>query len=170
MPELIEAYPDAKVVISQRDFEKWYTSYQNTVAKRGQSWKLYALGFLDPFFLGKWNPMVGMMMGGLWGEKGTEDKENMREKYNALHDEVRRIVPKDKLLEYRLGDGWGPLCKFLGKEVPKESFPFVNESTEFGERIQIIEEMATKRAIKNVALIAGAIALPSMWYFGLLQR
>ena len=170
MPELIEAYPDAKVVISQRDFEKWYTSYSNTVGKRVKSWKLFALGFVDPFFLGKWNPMVGAMMAGLFGDKGISDKENMREKYNALHDEVRRVVPKDRLLEYHLGDGWGPLCKFLGKEVPKESFPFVNETAEFEERVHVIEKTAIKRVVRNAAPIAGAMALASAWYFGLFQR
>ena len=170
MPELIEAYPDAKVIISQRDFDKWYTSYYNTVEKRGKNWKLFALTLVDPFFLGKWSPMVGAMTIGLFGEKGTSDKENMREKYTALHDEVRQIVPKDRLLEYHLGDGWDPLCKFLGKEVPKQSFPFVNETAEFRERIQIIEKKAIRRVVKNVAPIAGAMALASAWYFGLFKR
>jgi sulfotransferase family protein len=26
-------------------------------------------------------------------------------------------------LEYRVGQGWKPLCEFLGKDVPEEDFP-----------------------------------------------
>lgn len=31
---------------------------------------------------------------------------------------VKEVVPKDRLLVYRLGEGWGPLCQFLGVPVP----------------------------------------------------
>ena len=32
------------------------------------------------------------------------------------------------MLEFRVTDGWGPLCAFLGKKVPEAEFPHVNES------------------------------------------
>ena len=47
------------------------------------------------------------------------------EEYN---DSVRKAVPKDQLLEMRLSDGWGPLCRFLDKPIPDEPFPHVNEA------------------------------------------
>jgi hypothetical protein len=37
------------------------------------------------------------------------------------------VVPKDNLLEFRAVDGWAPLCKFLGKEIPDEPYPRINE-------------------------------------------
>lgn len=37
------------------------------------------------------------------------------------HNEYcRSVVPKDRLLEYQTGEGWKPLCDFLGKEVPHD--------------------------------------------------
>ena len=27
---------------------------------------------------------------------------------------------------YRIGEGWEPICKFLGKPIPKEPFPHMN--------------------------------------------
>lgn len=39
---------------------------------------------------------------------------------------IRGLVPKERLLEWSADEGWEPLCKFLGKEVPKQSFPRVN--------------------------------------------
>lgn len=41
---------------------------------------------------------------------------------------MRNLVPKERLLEVELGSGWEPLCKFLGKPIPKEPFPHVNEA------------------------------------------
>jgi hypothetical protein len=35
----------------------------------------------------------------------------------TLGDEVRRHVPADRLLEFKVTDGWEPLCRFLGIDV-----------------------------------------------------
>ena len=37
-------------------------------------------------------------------------------------------------------EGWGPLCKFLGKEVPDEPFLFVNETEDLNKarRVMVI--------------------------------
>jgi len=40
-------------------------------------------------------------------------------------------APKDKLLVYRVSEGWNPLCKFLGVDVPKQPFPHRNKSGSF---------------------------------------
>ncbi|KAJ7828337.1 hypothetical protein B0H14DRAFT_3144249 [Mycena olivaceomarginata] len=38
-----------------------------------------------------------------------------------------RVFPKDKLLEFEVKDGWGPLCAFLGKDIPAMDFPNTND-------------------------------------------
>lgn len=48
--------------------------------------------------------------------------------YEEHNERVRALVPKDNLLEFNPKDGWGPLCAFLGKNVPAEDFPKVNET------------------------------------------
>ena len=65
------------------------------------------------------------------GPKATEDF------YNRWNAEVRRHVPKDRLLEFSVKEGWEPLCKFLnvphpGKDV---AFPRLNDQAEFRARI-----------------------------------
>ncbi len=37
---------------------------------------------------------------------------------------VRSLVPPEKLLEFQPGDGWGPLCEFLGQEIPPDNQPY----------------------------------------------
>ena len=47
--------------------------------------------------------------------------------YNNWVEDVKRTVPKDRLLIFRVQEGWEPLCKFLGKLIPNEPFPHVND-------------------------------------------
>ncbi|MCJ1321788.1 hypothetical protein MMC15_007133 [Xylographa vitiligo] len=169
MPELIEAYPNAKVIVSMRDPDKWYTSLMATVGKRSFNLKLLFLGLCDHFFLSRFNPCARSMMTGMYGND-LKDAEYVKKRYLEFHEEVRQLVPEHKRLEYHLGDGWEPLCKFLGKDVPKTEFPFINESREYGERVKLIEKHAVRRVMLNVAPIAGVIALASTYYFGLLSR
>jgi hypothetical protein len=42
---------------------------------------------------------------------------------------IRGLVPKERLLEWYIDDGWEPLCKFLGKPVPGVEFPHANAAT-----------------------------------------
>ena len=62
-------------------------------------------------------------------------QRNTRKTYFAYYDEIRRIVPPESRLEYKLGDGWEPLCEFLGKEVPNVPFPRVNDREEHQARV-----------------------------------
>ena len=47
-------------------------------------------------------------------------------KYKAHNAAVKALVPKERLLIYRIGDGWEPICKFLGKPIPDVPFPHKN--------------------------------------------
>lgn len=58
-----------------------------------------------------------------------------------------RLGREKDLLEWRVEDGWGPLCKFLGKEVPSEPFPTANDRDAFKKR----EEQVTKMVMARVA-------------------
>jgi hypothetical protein len=51
--------------------------------------------------------------------------------YEAHNEEVRRTVAAGHLVEWRPGDGWGPLCEMLKVPVPDEPFPHVNRAAEF---------------------------------------
>ena len=59
------------------------------------------------------------------------DREHAISVYERHNEEVKRSVPEEKLLVYEVKEGWEPLCRFLGKEVPDEPFPRVNDRVEF---------------------------------------
>ena len=52
----------------------------------------------------------------------------MREAHNAA---VLREVPPERLLVFKVSEGWEPLCRFLGVDIPSTDFPRVNDAGSF---------------------------------------
>ncbi len=84
------------------------------------------------------------LMTGVFG--GRERFETTgKETYVKMLEEVRSLVPEDRRLEYRMGEGWERLCAFLGQDVPEGDFPRVNESENFLERVGVMKRAAFER-------------------------
>jgi hypothetical protein len=131
--ELLELYPDAKVVLVHRNPQRWWESCQPILKNDSLLTRFLYIplpglrwyGYLGPCYA-EWfmtilgpgaNPSAGASVLG----PGFMDK-------HAGY--IRRVVPKERLLEMELGQGWGPLCEFLGKPTPKDvPFPMLNEAT-----------------------------------------
>ncbi len=122
--ELMHAYPNAKVLLTVRDPEKWYESVSKTIYHvPGQN--------PDPT-----RPLHRNMVDALiW--QGTfdgrfEDKEYAIAVFLRHIEEVKQYVAQEKLLVYNVKEGWKPLCAFLGVEVPAEKpFPHDNDRASF---------------------------------------
>jgi hypothetical protein len=139
--ELIKVYPDAKVLLSTRDPEKWRTSMEQTVwaFRNGDSTMRLlseARANVDPH----WAGFIEMIDGLLWEGDGdlVDCKDNADGLPGAMErwtEEVKANVPADRLLVWDVTQGWEPLCEFLELPVPQDPFPNVNDSKEFVERI-----------------------------------
>jgi len=126
-PELCEAFPDAVVLLSVRESaEAWWTSASRTilqVAGRADvppdeaDWFAMYLAFLEHRFTPRW-----------WDPAAAMDA------YTTHNDAVRARVPPARLVEWRPGDGWDPLCAGLGVPAPAEPFPRTNSTAEFRAR------------------------------------
>jgi hypothetical protein len=128
--QLIKVYPEAKVVIVRRDFEKWYPSFCEGILD-------LAFSFQATFLIWCVLPLIGNRAGaamqktlsGFFGaNSGPGIKANARRVYDEYFARIEELVPPENRLEYRLGSGWGPLCAFLGRDAPAAEFPFVNEA------------------------------------------
>ena len=62
---------------------------------------------------------------------GSLDKAHAIQVFNSHNEDVRRSVPREKLLVYESGEGWEPLCDFLGVPVPAAPYPKVNTTCDF---------------------------------------
>ena len=49
--------------------------------------------------------------------------------FEAHYAAVRATVPADRLLEWTVADGWGPLCAALDVPVPDDPFPASTPAT-----------------------------------------
>src|SRR5579862_2437490 len=119
--ELAEAYPDAKVILTERDPDTWFESTQATIfADRGP---------MDPE--APFPRMVRKVVYDLFDGR-IHDREHAISIFNAHNAEVRATIPPERLLIYEVAQGWAPLCDFLGVPVPDGSMPKVNTREQFG--------------------------------------
>jgi hypothetical protein len=160
--ELASAHPDAKVILTVRDPERWYASTLATIFTFSSR-----VRDDDPPSTRVRQLLLRSVMPGMreglrfiddlvW--QGTFDGR-FREREYALRvfDEhnhaVQETIPTDKLLVFDVKQGWEPLCQFLGVSVPAgEPFPHLNDASSMQMRTWLRERY------RGVALRAGAIA------------
>lgn len=163
--ELIDAYPDAKVILVERDLESWHRSWCGLVEGAFQPF-LKVLEITDPWWHGRIQ-QVGMtwMATQLRARNLDQAKSNAKEVYREHYTMIRKIVPEGKLCEYRLGSGWKPLCEFLGKPVPDVPFPQLNESQSISMVFQVMGKKAMRNSIRNAIVVFGALAIAWFVFF-----
>ncbi len=160
--DLVAAYPEAKVILVEREIESWYRSFDTNVIAAQWSLMISFVSELDPWFL---RPVrrCHRRWATTWMESHSqaEMREKARRAYRDHYAIVRRVTPKSRLLEYQLTDGWRPLCDFLDKPVPDVPFPRVNDSEALQELLAII----IKRGLYNAFMRTVRFTLPLAVYF-----
>lgn len=114
-PELLAAYPDAKVILNVRpDADAWHRSINKTIVQEvDQSWTLWWMRWFSGEFYWLWDLYMTNGYPALFRSTTTTDgiQRNGKWVYRDHCNMVRGMVPKDKLLEWSVEDGWEPLCK-----------------------------------------------------------
>jgi hypothetical protein len=125
--DLITHWPDAKVILTDRDPESWYDSMSRTIIPGTLlgRWK-----DADPVNRDASEMIYKLVLQGLL-EGRYDDRAFCIERFLSNREEVIATVPTDRLFVFRTADGWGPLCKFLDVPVPDEPFPRTNSAAEF---------------------------------------
>ncbi len=152
--ELMGKYPDAKVLLSLRDSERWHSSVLESIY----------LGYLVPRWM-EIMPSVGpflkltrtMVWEGLF-EGRLPDKQFAISIYEAHNAEVQKVVPSEKLLIFNAKDGWEPLCAFLGVPVPEgEPFPHLNDKAEARRNFIILRTMGYVLPLVGLGIVGALI-------------
>lgn len=135
--QLADYYPTSKVILTVRNPEKWYDSVYETIFSfdPGPALKLKML-LTMPFSPISRNlfQVIRLNDQSIWKkhfEGNFKNKGYTIQKFNDHIEEVKRAIPKDRLLVFEVKDGWQPLCNFLNKEVPNEDFPKSNAKEGF---------------------------------------
>ena len=130
--ELAAKYPDAKIILTTRDADRWFESVTATVMSPQHRARLEGDPAMAEFF------RLTVFTADLESRLG--DRDRMVEYFNAWNQAVIDEVPADRLLVYMPGDGWEPLCEFLDVPVPPEPYPRVNSREEMTERTGQLDE------------------------------
>ncbi|KPM34301.1 hypothetical protein AK830_g12271 [Neonectria ditissima] len=173
-PELAEAYPEAKVVILNRDPEQWYDSVLNSIyaLQPKTAWRklnmLYCL-VLDTHVGYMFAYSKSLRANVLRYDHG-KDKEKAMAWYKAQYEEFHERIPADRCLDYTITEGWKPLCDFLDVPVPmvedeatgkmvEAPFPRLNDRAMFQGQANKMFRRSTARANGNLLSAVGKLAL-----------
>jgi hypothetical protein len=123
--DLMAVYPDAKVILTVRDPESWHTSIMNTLYQASRKFRRYTriVPSLHQFL----TSMEKVVWQGTFHNR-VEDKLYAMQVFNRHIEEVKRVVPKERLLVFEARHGWEPLCLFLNVPVPIDKpYPHKNK-------------------------------------------
>jgi Sulfotransferase domain len=159
--ELMEEYPEAKVLLTVRDPERWYESTAATIHNVQRRFSKV------PRFMKRFLPAISnvgqMIQAVVWD--GTfhgnfVNKDQAISIFNRHIEEVQRYVPAERLLVYTVKEGWEPLCAFLGVEVPADKpFPHLNDRENFAVD-RVIRRNRMRLSLAGALLIAvGVLAV-----------
>ena len=120
--DLIDMYPEAKVILTHRESKGWYKSIHSTLYQ-------FISTRSDKVASQQLDMATAMVMNDTFdGRLGEEDYAiEVYEKHNEL---VKATVPPERLLVFDVREGWAPLCEFLEVPVPEGDFPRTNSSEE----------------------------------------
>lgn len=144
--ELVDAFPEAKVILTVRDPERWFESAFKTIfrfpmrrhsrlqrAVFAMAGKIHPPSAEVPLMIDKvlWDRVFdGRVFDGRDG-----DRDYAIERFHQHNEEVKAYVAPERLLVFDVAEGWKPLCEFLGLPVPEEPFPRINDAAEFNRGI-----------------------------------
>lgn len=165
--QLMEHYPDAKVILTVRDPERWYESTQNTIYAIGKLTSSPPMSWLTSVFAPhrrRITALTGRLAwDGLFGGR-FEDRQHTIDVFKRYNADVQRRVPTERLLVYDVKQGWEPLCTFLDVPIPQNKpFPHLNDTASFRKAIRAIQTI-------NYGLRAGVVALAVLATLGIIRR
>ena len=109
-------YPGSKFILTVRDTETWWRSYQNHITTRGARADIREIRRIIYGF-----------------DEDLQDRQAYVDRYEGHNEAVRHYFagrPNDLLvLDWEKEHGWPELCRFLGKKEPKQPLPHANAGT-----------------------------------------
>lgn len=130
--ELVAHYPDAKVVLTIRDSERWYESVHSTIYQA----MIQSIDADNPVFERQREMANKIILEDTFGGR-FQDRAHAIGIYEQHNETVQKTLPSSRLLTYQVADGFGPLCQHLGVATPDAEFPHVNSTEEFRDRFGI---------------------------------
>lgn len=153
--ELMDIYPQARVILTVREPQQWYTSTSKTIYSVMNRFPLNRSGGWIPLL----NSLIVMLNRLIWD--GTfhgrfTDQQHALRVFEDHIAEVQRQVPPENLLVYQINQGWEPLCRFLGVPEPEGiPFPHLNDRQAYLRKVRLLT-LGLLGGMSGAAFLAGA--------------
>ena len=166
--KFMEWNPDAKVILTVRDspeefakstMEAFFPEKKDPWLQR-KFWEMIRnLGSPEHFY---W--MIEYLKEFHGQDMSQPNLESFTLRYTDWVKKIMNTVPPEKLLVYNVKEGWDPLCKFLGMDVPDHPFPRKNNRLEKNEADR---ELFVNSTMKKVGkIIAFVLVIAVAIFFG----
>lgn len=159
---LMEHYPDARVILTVRDAERWYESTRRTIYAISTLTMSPPVVWLLPWLAPRPYRVAAMSTRLIWDQLfggHFTDRQHAINVFTRSNADVQRRVPPERLLVYDVKQGWEPLCMFLGVAVPDDTpFPHLNDTAQFRRLIHRI-----RAVVYGVPMVVVALAMGAAW-------
>jgi hypothetical protein len=175
--ELLAAYPDAKVILTHRNFDTWYKYGRFSIQRNISSMadivrsclETCERRFAHPLTKGLIPITKFLRMHSQWTRPAFKRSweilfdgdfpKNAKMGYERHYEHVRSLVPQDRLLEYYVKDGWEPLCKFLHVDHPEVEFPRGNTTETLNKRFGAALKLTLTAVFLRLAVLGVGVML-----------
>lgn len=148
---LAAAYPDAKILLTDRDPERWWDSHVQMFelgAQFNQEFTDEQRRWAEESGFARMQTVLSTIVSETFDGR-VFDKAHCLRVFQRHYEHVQRTVPPGRLLVYRVQDGWDPLCRFLDVAVPDEPFPHVNTRDNLLPNIRTAMQLARSQTTKE---------------------
>ena len=127
---LYRKYPDAKYILTVRNVDEWFTSFQGLYERQ----LMKCMGLLNPG--DEPNEIGKSLISAFTHIYGTEilDEAIYKGRFLKYNREIANFFDSEKnnnllVMNITDGDGWNRLCPFLGLDTIHTPFPHANKTT-----------------------------------------
>ena len=160
----MNAYPDAKVILTNRDPDAWFVSCERTLLQARTYWAHSVLQYFD------WvTGLVHALRKKTWKCLFDDDfylngKASMEDHYHTIRLHAKQ--QKREVLELHIGNEWAPLCDYLGVSVP--DIPYPRENQAGGWIVKMHERASMRASIAGYKFLQYFVPLATVSVFGIL--
>lgn len=126
--ELVDIFPEARVILSVREPNGWFDSVQATIGPFIDATGSHETEHMNAIGELAYKTIFTQVFDGR-----MSDREHAIGVFERHINDVQSSLPAERLLTFDIKQGWPPLCAFLGVDVPDIPFPRTNSSKEFVE-------------------------------------
>jgi hypothetical protein len=151
---LATQYPNAKIVLTVRDPQRWWASTESTIFQFRDAFPVWLQRCVPT--LREWLEMTDRLVWDGLFDGRFADRDRAIDVFERHSDYVRATCPPERLLVFDVAQGWEALCAFLEVPVPAHPFPHLNDARAMRHRVAAVR-WGTRSAPVIVAFVVAFV-------------